>query len=140
MSIVKMKAVTFSAQISDFDYVVEKYIYGRDIHLEKAANVITHRKRITSFEENTDYDLLAKNAMSAMKLAGQEPNPKLIAKDSTSLADMQNFIDGINLRIRNEREESERLLAQIEKNNQNINQLDHMINLDVDLQKIFQME
>ena len=140
MSIVKMKAVTFSAQISDFEYVVEKYIYGRDVHLEKAANVITHRKRITSFEENTDYDLLAKNAMSAMKLAGQEPNPELIAKDGARLADMQNFIDGINLRIRNEREESEHLLAQVEKNNQNINQLEHMINLDVDLQKIFQME
>ena len=56
MAIVKMKAVTFSAQISDFEYVVEKYIYGRDIHLEKAMNIMTNRKRIQSFDENTDYD------------------------------------------------------------------------------------
>lgn len=140
MAIVKMKAVTFSAQISDFEYVVEKYIYGRDIHLEKAMNVITNRKRIQSFDENTDYDLLAKNALSIIQLAGQEPNPKIIAKDGTTLEDMQKFVDGINLRIRNERDESEHLHNLVEKNQKVINQLDLMLDFDVDLQKIFGME
>ncbi len=140
MAIVKMKAVTFSAQISDFEYVAEKYIYGRDIHLEKAMNVITNRKRIQGFDENTDYDLLAKNALSIIKLAGQNPNPKIIAKDGTTLESMQNFVDGINLRIKNEREESERLHNQVENNQKIINQLDLMPDLDVELQKIFGME
>ncbi len=140
MAIVKMKAVTFSAQISDFEYVVEKYIYGRDIHLEKAMNVITNRKRIQSFDENTDYDLLAKNALSIIQLAGQEPNPKIIAKDGTTLEDMQKFVDCINLRIRNERDESEHLHNLVEKNQKVINQLDLMLDFDVDLQKIFGME
>ena len=140
MAIVKMKAVTFSAQISDFEYVAEKYIYGRDIHLEKAMNVITNRKHIQGFDENTDYDLLAKNALSIIKLAGQIPNPKIIAKDGTTLESMQKFVDGINLRIKNEREESERLHDQVENNQKIINQLDLMPDLDVELQKIFGME
>lgn len=140
MAIVKMKAVTFSAQISDFEYVVEKYIYGRDIHLEKAMNVITNRKRIQGFDENTDYDLLAKNALSVIKLSGQEPNPKIIAKDGTTLESMQKFVDSINLRIKNEREESERLHNRVEQNEKIIGQLDLMQDLDVELQKIFGME
>ena len=140
MAIVKMKAVTFSAQISDFEYVVEKYIYGRDIHLEKAMNIITNRKRIQSFDENTDYDLLAKNAMSILKLAGYEPNPKLIAKDGTTLENMQKFVDGINMRIRSERDESEHLHNLVDKNQKIINQLDLMLDVEVDLQKIFGME
>ena len=37
MAIVKMKAVTIAAQISEFDTVVEKYVYGRDIHLENLS-------------------------------------------------------------------------------------------------------
>lgn len=140
MAIVKMKAVTFSAQISEFEYITEKYIYGKDIHLEKALNVITNRKRIKSFDENNDYDLLAKNALSIIQLAGKEPNPKLIAKDGTSTADMQNFIDNINLMIQNEREENDRLRNMIDKNNQIIKQLDLMLDVDVDLQRIFSME
>ena len=135
-----MKAVTFSAQISDFEYVAEKYIYGRDIHLEKAMNIMTNRKRIQSFDENTDYDLLAKNAMSIMKLAGCAPNPKLIAKDGTTLESMQKFVDGINERIRDERDESDHLHALIEKNRKLIEKLDLMLDVDVDLQKIFGME
>ena len=43
MAIVKMKAVTIAAQISEFDTVVEKYVYGRDIHLENAMSVISNR-------------------------------------------------------------------------------------------------
>ena len=140
MSIVKMKAVTFSAQISDFEYVAEKYIYGRDIHLERAINVITNRKRIEPFDENTDYDLLAKSTLSIIELAGKKPNTKLIAKGGTTLESMQEFIDGINQRISSEREESEHLHKLVEKNENIIKQLDLMLDVDVDLQKIFGME
>lgn len=140
MSIVKMKAVTFSAQIKEFDYVVEKYIYGKDIHLEKAMNVITNRKRLKNFEENNDYDILAKNTLSIITLSGNKPNPKIIAKDGTGLEDMQKFIDNINLEIQAERTEMERLKDKIEKNNKMIAQLNLMLDVDVDLQRIFAME
>lgn len=140
MAIVKMKEVTISAGINDFEDVVEKYIYGRDIHLEKAANVITNRKHIRGFEENNDYDLLAKNTLSIMQLAGQTPDPKLMAKNGTTYESMQKLIDEVNLQIKSEREESERLHNQMEKNQMIINQLERMQRLDVELQKIFGME
>ena len=34
MAITKMKAVTIAGQIEHFDRLVEKYVYGKDIHLE----------------------------------------------------------------------------------------------------------
>ena len=140
MAIVKMKAVTLSAPINDFEYVTEKYIYGRDIHLERAANIITNRKRIESFDENTDYDLLARNTLSIIKLAGHEPDPFVIEQDAASVEAMQEFIDGINLKIRNERSEIDNFHALIEKNEGIIKLLDKMPDLNVDLQKIFSME
>lgn len=66
MAIVKMKAVTIAAQISEFDTVVEKYVYGRDIHLENAMSVISNRGKLKNFEENNEYDIVAKNALSIM--------------------------------------------------------------------------
>ena len=50
MAIVKMKAVTIAAQISEFDTVVEKYVYGRDIHLENAMSVISNRGKLKNFD------------------------------------------------------------------------------------------
>ena len=69
MAIVKMKAVTISAKINEFDYVAEKYIYGRDIHLEKASSVLTNRKRLENFEDSNIYETLGKDALSILKFA-----------------------------------------------------------------------
>lgn len=93
MAIVKMKAVTIAAQISEFDTVVEKYVYGRDIHLENAMSVISNRGKLKNFEENNEYDIVAKNALSIMNLANYTVNKKLIAPESVKLGDMQNFIE-----------------------------------------------
>lgn len=51
MAIVKMKAVTIAAQISEFDTVVEKYVYGRDIHLENAMSVISNRGKLKTLRK-----------------------------------------------------------------------------------------
>ena len=116
MAIVKMKAVTIAAQISEFDTVVEKYVYGRDIHLENAMSVISNRGKLKNFEENNEYDIVAKNALSIMNLANYTVNKKLIAPESVKLGDMQNFIDGINERIEEERNQSDELSERIKAN------------------------
>lgn len=62
---------------SEFDTVVEKYVYGRDIHLENAMSVISNRGKLKNFEENNEYDIVAKNALSIMNLANYTVNKKI---------------------------------------------------------------
>lgn len=140
MSITKMKAVTIAGQISEFDSVVEKYVYGRDIHLENAMSVLTNRGRLTGFEDNNEYESIAKTAMSIMKLAKYNVNKKLIASEHTRLEDMRNFLDDINLNIENEKKQDEQLTQRIKENETAIAQMDLMLSVDVDLSKLFKFE
>ncbi|MDY3972729.1 MAG: V-type ATPase 116kDa subunit family protein [Clostridia bacterium] len=140
MSIIKMKAVTIAGQISEFDSIVEKYVYGRDIHLENAMSVLTNRGRLASFEDNNEYDSIAKTAMSIMKLAKYNVNKKLIAPESTRLEEMQKFLDDINLNIENEKKQDEQLTQKIKANETAITQMDLMLSVDVDLSRIFKFE
>ena len=140
MSITKMKAVTIAGQISEFDSIVEKYVYGRDIHLENAMSVLTNRGKLASFEDNNEYDSIAKTAMSIMKLAKYNVNKKLIAPESTRLEEMQKFLDDINLNIEEEKKQDEQLTQRIKANETAIEQMDLMLSVDVDLSRIFKFE
>lgn len=135
-----MKAVTISGQISRFDSIVEKYIYGRDIHLEKAASVLTNRKRLESFEDSNYYETLAKDALSILKFANYEPDADFLADNSMTYEKMQEYIGSINSRIENERTESAELDKKIEENEKTIEQMNLMIDVDEPLEKIFGME
>jgi V/A-type H+-transporting ATPase subunit I len=140
MAITKMKAVTIAGQINEFDSVVEKYVYGRDIHLENAMSVLTNKGRLVCFEENNEYDTVAKNAMSIMKLANYTVNKKNIAPESTTLADMQKLIDDVNLNIEAEQKQNEELSAQIKANDTAIEKMNLMLEMDVDLSRISNFE
>lgn len=72
-------------------------------------SVISNRGKLKNFEENNEYDIVAKNALSIMNLANYTVNKKLIAPESVKLGDMQNFIDGINEHIEEERDQSREL-------------------------------
>lgn len=140
MAIVKMKAVTLAAQINEFDSVVEKYVYGRDIHLENAMSVISNKGKLKSFEETNEYGIVAKNALSIIKLAGYNANKKAIAAESETLGTMQGFIDEINGHIEAEKARSEELAGKIAENNSVIERLNLMLNVGIDLSKLFNLE
>lgn len=140
MSITKMKAVTIAGQINEFDSVVEKYVYGRDIHLENAMSVLTNKGRLVGFEESNEYETVAKNVMSIMKLAHYNVNKKIIAAETTTLADMQKLIDDINLNIEAEQKQSEELSEQIRINEKAIEKMNLMLEIDVDLSRLFKFE
>ena len=140
MAITKMKAVTIAGQINEFDRIVERYVYGRDIHLENAMSVITNSGRITGFEDNNEYDSIAKSALSILELAKCDINKKLTAPDGTRPEDMQSFIDEINRDIENERRQDTILTERIKANEAAIAKMDLMMSVDVDLSKLFRME
>ena len=52
---------------------------------------------------------------------------------------MQNFIDGINERIEEERNQSDELSERIKANEAAVEQLNLMLSMDVDLSKSFQV-
>ena len=140
MAITKMKAVTIAGQINEFDRIVEKYVYGRDIHLENAMSVITNSGRITGFDDNNEYDDIAKSAKSILELAKYDMNPKLLTDESMTPEDMKSFIDGINRNIEHERKQDTELTERIEANNAAISKMELMMNVEVDLSKLFRME
>ncbi len=60
MSIVKMEAVTIAGRIEDFDSIIGKYVYGREIHLETAMSVLSDKKNLHSFADIGHYDTIVK--------------------------------------------------------------------------------
>lgn len=139
MSITKMRAVTISGQLSEFDSVVEKYIYGRDIHLEKAMSVLSNRKNLYNFEENNEYGALAKSALDILKLANCTVNSGL-APETATLEQMREFLDNINIQIESEKQQSDKLEQLIAANNLAVKNLDLMLSADVDLSKLINFE
>lgn len=140
MAITKMKSVTIAGQINEFDTIVEKYVYGRDIHLENAMSVLSNKGRLVEFEENNEYETAAKNALSIMKLANYNINKKIIAPESTTLEDMHKLIDEANSNIEAEQSQIEGLSDKIEKNSEVIEKMNLMAETDVDLSRLSELE
>ena len=140
MAITKMKSVTVAGQINEFDRVVEKYVYGRDIHLENAMSVITNSGRIMGFEDNNEYEEIAKSAMNVLRLAKRGADKKKLAPDNMTPADMREFLDKVNSDVENERKRDEELNGKITANTEIIDKMNLMLSVEVDLSQLFKME
>ena len=140
MAITKMKMVVVSGPIDRFDSVAEKYIYGRDIHLENAMSVLTGIKRLRAFDEASEYDAVVKSAENIFRLTGGIPQDSETECKEQTADEMLKFIDEINSHIENEKKEAASLSAEIESNNDAIKTLGLMNGLNVDMAKINNME
>ena len=140
MAITKMKMVVVSGPIDRFDSVAEKYIYGRDIHLENAMSVLTGIKRLRAFDEASEYDAVVKSAENIFRLTGGIPQDTETECGEQTADEMLKFIDEINSHIENEKKEASSLSAEIESNNDAIKTLGLMNGFDVDMAKINGME
>lgn len=140
MSVTKMKAVTITGKIEEFDDIVERYVYGRDIHLEKAMSVLTNKGRLQEFGETNEYDTVARDALAIINFAGYVPDQRIIAPEGTRLEEMRGFIDRINDLINEEKSKSDTLSAQIKANEKTMEELSLMASIDADLSKITSLE
>lgn len=140
MSIVKMVAVTIAGKIEDFDDVVAKYIYDRDIHLENAISVLGNKKRLLSFNDSVQYDSIVKSAEGIIKLAGLSTEEKAEHKGEMKIDDMREFLEDVNLKIEEKSKEKERLSKQIEENIKSINSLENMKNVTCDISGLSDLE
>ena len=140
MAITKMKAVMIAGQKDEFDRIVEKYVYGRDIHLENAETALTNHGELHAFEEKNEYETVAKNALSILQLAGYKVSDKIIAPESVRLEDMNALIDEVNSAVENEKAQREGLKAQIDENNALVEQMNLMLPVKQNLTKLRSLE
>lgn len=140
MAITHMEAVTIVGAIDEFDDIVDKYVYGRDIHIESTMSVIKEKRRLFRFEESDEYDVLAKNAQGILKLADYSVIGKSTDTKYKSPEEMNGYLDRINHRIENERREGERLDAEIKKNDEIIAKMERIEHIDIDMSKLFSLE
>ena len=140
MAIMKLKAVTISGKIADFDTVVEKYVYGRDIHLENAMSVLTGMKRLRAFDEASEYDAVVKSAENIFRLSGGIPKDKTTECGERTASEMLDYIKEINSHIENEKREAAAIGEQIKHNTDAMATLDLMPDLNIDIAEINRIE
>lgn len=140
MSIVKMEAVTIAGRIEDFDSIIGKYVYGREIHLETAMSVLSDKKNLHSFADIGHYDTIVKGASDILRLLNYESKADPVLDDSMTIEQMNGVIDELNGKVEEEKQQRSCMEAEIEKNNEVIGQLDLMLDLEIDLSTLFEFE
>ena len=135
MAITKMLAVTIAGKIHEFEQVIDRYVYGRDIHLENAMYVLGGKKKLRSFTDGVHYEAVVKSAEDIIELAGIDISAHSEESDM-SLDEMKSFLDDINSRIENEKKCADSLRSEIEENRRIKESLANMQDLKTDLSKL----
>lgn len=140
MAVTKMNAVTIAGPIDDFERIIEKYVYGRDIHLENAMSVLTSHGRLHAFEDSGEYSTIAKNVLNIIELSGCGINGRTIAPESTTAEQMNNIIEETNSIIEADRNKELSLAEQIRTNEEYIALLERMEAIDADVSRFRSLE
>ncbi len=140
MAIVKMVAVTIAGKIDNFDNVVSKYIYNRDIHLENAISVLGNKERLSAFDDSVQYDSIVKSAEGIMKLAGISAGKTDMHTGGMSIDDMRGFLDKLNLEFEGKKAEREALSKEQAENQKSLKSLEHMKNVNCDISRLGELE
>lgn len=136
MSIVKMKSITIAGPIGEFERIVSKYIYGQDIHLENALSVLSYRQQLHTFDEEDKYGPIVKNIENIINQANMKLK-KTNSEQEYSYEEMASFVEEINLKIQQESDRTSAIDTELIKNEQLLKDLDTVMDLNVDLSKLF---
>lgn len=140
MAITKMVAVTVLGKLSEFENIVDKYVYNQSIHLENALTVLGDKKHLSSFEEGTQYDTVVKTAEDILKTCGITPKVEDCGDCKLSIDDMKNELSEITDNISDGKKTRDELVKQKADNEEYIKYLSYAKKIDCDLKQIFNME
>ena len=140
MAITKMVAVTIAGKVEEFENVVDKYVYNRSIHLENAMSVLGDSKRLSVFDESTQYDGVVKTAEDILKLANIPLEIDKNSDNNISIHQMNEELDSISSQVAAEKEKRDELMKRRVSNDEAIGKLALMKNIDDDVSKVFKME
>ncbi|MDD6214585.1 MAG: V-type ATPase 116kDa subunit family protein [Firmicutes bacterium] len=140
MAITKMVAVTIAGKVEEFENVVDKYVYNRSIHLENAMSVLGDYKRLSVFDESTQYDDVVKTAEDILKLANIPLEIDKNSNNNISIHQMKEELESISSQVAAEKEKRDELMQRRVSNDEAIGKLALMKSIDDDVSKVFKME
>ena len=149
MAIMKMKMVNIVGPVEDFERIVFKYVVNRDIHLENAFSILDNINGLYPFSEDGRVDEISAEIQSMQeqaKLNVDEVKESAEYKEYVSnypVSNSQEILEGIDEikdSVNSFIAEKNSLMAEIEENNKILDQLSHIINTDIDLNRLFQFE
>ena len=140
MSIAKLKAVTISGNLEDIDRVADKYIYGRDIHLENAMSVFHNARGLKEFRETNEYESIVKTLTSILALADITDTGTEMADESMTTDEIRAFISRMEKGINNEKARDEQLKKLMVDNKKVMKSLEPISGVDSDLSRLSTME
>ena len=136
MAVTRLVLVTIAGKIEEFEDIVNRYIYDRDIHLENVMNVLEDKEKLQPFSDGVQYESVVAKAASILKLAKITPREDSNAKSLKNLEEMNAFLDGINEEIKQSNEERDRLSSEIKAMKTDIKNLEKIRNTDCDLARL----
>ena len=135
-----MKAITISGNLEDFDRVADRYIYGRDIHLENAMSVFHDTRGLKEFKETNEYDSIVRSLTSILALADITDTGGGMADEGMTTDEIRGFIGRMEKSINNEKARDEQLKKLMEDNKKVMKSLEPLSGVDSDLSRLPTME
>ena len=140
MAIVKMKLVNIVGLLGEFDRVIEEYIIDHDIHLEDAVLNLTNVKGLHHFDDYNPYDGIMKQFSDVMQMTGKEIPFDQSARKERPLEDLQKESDVYLRKIIGLVNRKREIESEIEERKQIMNQLRPLGDLDIDVERFFNLE
>lgn len=131
-----MRAVTISGKLPDFERVAEKYICGRDIHLENALSVMHDKHGLKEFSEPDEYDAIVRRTSDILSIANIKDKTSATIDESLTIEDIKERIADIEAKINDEQRQCAQMEKQIEDNKRVMKSLEPISNLDTDLSRL----
>ena len=137
MAVEKMELVSIVGPIDDFDRVVLKYVYGKNIHLEDVINEIGHLPGLKSYKVTNPYDDLMTSLSETLQYTGIS-SPETENRQAGMKSDeIARYTTALNAMLSAMSAQRKELTAQIDENTGIINQLDAIKNVDIKLAELF---
>lgn len=137
MSIQKMKLVSVIGPIADFDRVVSNYLLNFDMHIENATSLLSNVRGLYPFSEENSYSEPFAKTEEYLQMAGITPDSSPSAEAVTFGETQKTLLASIDEELRAIRKEQTELQEKLEQNTQILKQLEHMKDLNLNLDEIF---
>ena len=139
MAVEKLELVSMIGPLTELDRISQKYIVGRDIHLENIFNVLDNPKGLYAFSPENPYDEVMRKANETLSLTGIDKE-NITGDGGLSIDEVKLFLDRFSSEFISLNEEKENLIKQKEENDGIIRQLKHIKNFDVQLSELFDLK
>jgi len=140
MAVQKMKLVSITGPLDDFEKVAGSCIVNHEFHPEYALDVMQQAKILRRMDDTNPYAGKLESIVSIARQLGIKLSFQEFSETEMKSSDSLKTCEDLFERVQNLRKESERLLNVAAENEQIIKQLDHIRDMNFDLHDLFEAE